>query len=74
MAPREKAPREKAPGEKMEGGKTVDRAPVILNHLILCNNTLSDLHFGQVLNIMFVFKLYTVYSMYIAIVYVIRVM
>ena len=37
--------------EGEDGGMAVEKSAVILNHFILCNNTLQDLHFGQVYNI-----------------------
>ena len=30
------------------GVDSIDEAPIILNHLLLCNNTLVEIHFGQV--------------------------
>ena len=34
--------------KKGESGIAVEESAAILNHFILCNNTLQDLHFGQV--------------------------
>ena len=40
--------REKEREREGEGEKESGITPVILNHFILCNDTLHDLHFGQV--------------------------
>lgn len=40
--------REEEEEREGEGERVAKRTPVILNHFILCNDTLQDLHFGQV--------------------------
>ena len=44
---KERREREEGKGER-EGRERLEQTPAIFNHLILCNDTIQDLHFGQV--------------------------